>query len=73
MDEVFANVASGGIARRTTPLVKRGGAVVRQMLPRRGDYAGLRQSWRTDLLAGLTVGVVALPLASPGALSAGEV
>jgi len=63
MDEAFANVASGGIARRTTPLVKRGGAVVRQMLPRRGDYAGLRQSWRTDLLAGLTVGVVALPLA----------
>jgi sulfate permease, SulP family len=33
------------------------------MLPRRADYAGLRSSWRTDLVAGLTVGVVALPLA----------
>lgn len=30
-------------------------------LPRRSDYAGF--SWRRDLLAGLTVGVVALPLA----------
>lgn len=33
------------------------------MLPRRSDYAGLRTSWRADLLAGVTVGVVALPLA----------
>ena len=33
------------------------------LLPRRSDYAGLRRSWRGDLLAGLTVGVVALPLA----------
>ncbi|HLT85132.1 MAG TPA: SulP family inorganic anion transporter [Phototrophicaceae bacterium] len=32
-------------------------------LPRRADYAGLSRSWRTDLLAGVTVGVVALPLA----------
>jgi SulP family sulfate permease len=32
-------------------------------LPRRSDYAGVRQSWRADLIAGLTVGVVALPLA----------
>jgi SulP family sulfate permease len=34
-----------------------------RLLPHRGDYAGLRQSWRRDLLAGVTVGVVALPLA----------
>ena len=34
-----------------------------RFLPRRSDYAGLRRSWRGDLLAGLTVGVVALPLA----------
>ncbi len=34
-----------------------------QLLPGRSDYRGLRQSWRSDLLAGLTVGVVALPLA----------
>ena len=35
----------------------------RRALPRRSDYAGLRRSWRGDLVAGLTVGVVALPLA----------
>ncbi len=33
------------------------------LLSRRSDYAGFRQSWRADLVAGLTVGVVALPLA----------
>lgn len=32
-------------------------------LPRRDDYAGLSRSWRADLVAGITVGVVALPLA----------
>ncbi|PFG33339.1 SulP family inorganic anion transporter [Sanguibacter antarcticus] len=32
-------------------------------LPRRSDYAGLRRSWRGDLIAGVTVSVVALPLA----------
>jgi SulP family sulfate permease len=34
-----------------------------KFLPEVSDYAGLRRSWRGDLLAGLTVGVVALPLA----------
>ncbi|CAN5616208.1 SulP family inorganic anion transporter [soil metagenome] len=33
------------------------------LLPRGSDYAGLRRSWKSDVLAGLTVGVVALPLA----------
>lgn len=33
------------------------------LLPRRDDYAGLGESWRGDVIAGLTVGVVALPLA----------
>ncbi|MBI4884712.1 MAG: SulP family inorganic anion transporter [Actinobacteria bacterium] len=33
------------------------------LLPRRSDYAGFQQSWKTDVVAGLTVGVVALPLA----------
>jgi SulP family sulfate permease len=33
------------------------------LLPGRADYDGLRASWRTDVVAGLTVGVVALPLA----------
>ena len=38
-------------------------ADVRRLLPGRSDYAELPRSWRTDLLAGLTVGIVALPLA----------
>jgi SulP family sulfate permease len=33
------------------------------LLPRRGDYAGLSRAWRADVVAGLTVAVVALPLA----------
>jgi sulfate permease, SulP family len=36
---------------------------VARLLPGASDYSGLRRSWRGDLLAGLTVGVVALPLA----------
>ncbi len=34
-----------------------------RLLPRRSDYAGLRRSWSRDLVAGVTVGIVALPLA----------
>ncbi|WP_448060463.1 SulP family inorganic anion transporter [Cellulomonas hominis] len=37
--------------------------VARRTLPRRTDYAGLRRSWRGDVLAGVTVAIVALPLA----------
>lgn len=38
--------------------------VVRERaLPRASDYEGARRSWKADLVAGLTVGVVALPLA----------
>lgn len=36
---------------------------LRALAPRRADYADLPRSWRGDLLAGLTVAVVALPLA----------
>src|SRR3954454_14833478 len=36
---------------------------VLRLTPRRADYAGLRRSWPRDLAAGVTVGVVALPLA----------
>jgi SulP family sulfate permease len=36
---------------------------VRALLPRREDYAGLQCTWSADVVAGLTVGVVALPLA----------
>jgi SulP family sulfate permease len=41
------------------------------LLPRRADYAGLRTSWRRDVLAGITVGVVALPLALAFGISSG--
>lgn len=33
------------------------------LLPAREDYRGLRTTWRVDVLAGVTVGIVALPLA----------
>jgi SulP family sulfate permease len=36
---------------------------LRRLLPGRSDYRGLRRSWRGDLIAGVTVAVVALPLA----------
>jgi SulP family sulfate permease len=47
------------------------GSSLRSLLPRRSDYAGLRQSWRRDVLAGATVGVVALPLALAFGISSG--
>jgi sulfate permease, SulP family len=36
---------------------------VRGLLPQRADYAMVRRTWRGDLIGGLTVGIVALPLA----------
>ncbi len=36
---------------------------VRNLFPSRDDYAGLSRSWRGDVMAGVTVGIVALPLA----------
>jgi sulfate permease, SulP family len=50
----------------STPAARAGGPgrrALRALLPGRDDYAGLRHGWRADLVAGLTVGVVALPLA----------
>lgn len=41
------------------------------LTPRRADYRGLRTSWRKDLMAGLTVGIVALPLALAFGVSSG--
>lgn len=39
-------------------------AVLRERaLPSASDYSGVTRSWKADLVAGLTVGVVALPLA----------
>lgn len=50
----------GDVARRVVALA-----------PRPADYAGLRTSWRGDLLAGVTVGVVALPLALAFGITSG--
>ncbi len=44
---------------------------LRKFLPSRADYEGLRTTWRTDLLAGITVGIVALPLALAFGVSSG--
>ncbi|MGZ5363904.1 MAG: SulP family inorganic anion transporter, partial [Mycobacterium sp.] len=42
-----------------------------RLLPNRRDYAALGSSWRRDILAGVTVGVVALPLALAFGISSG--
>jgi len=44
---------------------------VRALLPAASDYRGLRRSWRSDVLAGVTVGIVALPLALAFGVSSG--
>ncbi len=46
-------------------------AQLKPLLPRRADYRGLGRTWRRDLLAGLTVGIVALPLALGFAVATG--
>lgn len=46
-------------------------STVAGLLPHRDDYAGLARSWRRDVLAGVTVGVVALPLALAFGISSG--
>lgn len=44
---------------------------LRGLLPQRSDYAGSLHWWRQDVVAGLTVGVVALPLALAFGITAG--
>jgi SulP family sulfate permease len=36
---------------------------IREFLPSKRDYLSVKSSWRGDILAGITVGIVALPLA----------
>jgi SulP family sulfate permease len=47
------------------------GAKAARLLPHRSDYAEAPRSWRRDILAGVTVGVVALPLALAFGISSG--
>ncbi|WP_372462737.1 SulP family inorganic anion transporter [Sinomonas notoginsengisoli] len=49
----------------------RGREAAMALLPHRSDYASLSRTWRGDLLAGLTVGIVALPLALAFGVSSG--
>ncbi|MCU1433530.1 MAG: SulP family inorganic anion transporter [Pseudarthrobacter sp.] len=51
--------------------LRSGSLALARFLPSRADYAGLRQSWRTDVFAGITVGIVALPLALAFGVSSG--
>lgn len=46
-------------------------AAFRRFLPSRADYATLGTSWKSDLLSGATVGIVALPLALAFGVSSG--
>lgn len=41
------------------------------LLPQRSDYSALKKTWRFDMVAGLTVGIVALPLALAFGVSSG--
>jgi sulfate permease, SulP family len=43
----------------------------RQLLPGPQDFAPLKHSWKNDLVAGITVGIVALPLALAFGVSSG--
>ncbi|WP_019972461.1 SulP family inorganic anion transporter [Mycobacterium sp. 141] len=45
--------------------------MIARLLPHRDDYTELPRSWRRDILAGVTVGVVALPLALAFGISSG--
>ncbi len=47
----------------STPLFRWVSSNVRELRPSHSDWSGVTRSWRRDVLAGVTVGVVALPLA----------
>ncbi|QTX05400.1 SulP family inorganic anion transporter [Agromyces archimandritae] len=47
------------------------GRRLRSLLPNAADYRGFRRNWKGDLLAGVTVGIVALPLALAFGVSSG--
>lgn len=52
-------------------MIARLGRSIGALLPGPADYRDLRRSWRGDLVAGITVGIVALPLALAFGVSSG--
>lgn len=44
---------------------------LRDLLPQAADYVDLRHTWKADLVAGATVGIIALPLALAFGISSG--
>lgn len=51
--------------------VQRAVRAIRSLLPGAGDYRDVRRTWKGDLVAGITVGIVALPLALAFGVSSG--
>ena len=47
------------------------GSSIAALLPSWRDYRSVKRTWRGDLLAGITVGIVALPLALAFGVSSG--
>jgi SulP family sulfate permease len=52
-------------------MIARATGQLARLLPRLSDFADVPRSWRRDMLAGITVGVVALPLALAFGISSG--
>jgi sulfate permease, SulP family len=55
----------------TAGSVPRAARGIRSLLPDVADYRDVRRTWRGDLVAGVTVGIVALPLALAFGVSSG--
>ena len=60
-----------GVKRPGPGALSRWLGALRPLLPQGADYTGVRRTWRGDLVAGLTVGIVALPLALAFGVSSG--
>jgi SulP family sulfate permease len=50
---------------------QRAARAIRSLLPATADYRDVRRTWKGDLVAGITVGIVALPLALAFGVSSG--
>ncbi len=55
----------------TAAVMQRAVRGIRSLLPSAADYRDLRRTWKGDVLAGITVGIVALPLALAFGVSSG--